>query len=559
MIGTLSHILDSGDRLTIILSFLAFLYFVCLFILRCTVKEKKIFPRVWMAMCFIPLLGSLIHIFVFSFGSAFLYVVPFYISIYIPSILTALLPLLARKRLVYIIGAGVSIAVSFVLALSSLYSSKVANYSGKSLSDAYISLCDYLEENYVLSEWKKIDYEKLKKEGLAKIKEAEKEGDKEKYYDAIFTLVESFHDGHAGVDFYGTDYNYIVEKIKSFNDYGICLLTLDDGTTIAVNVEKSLEIESGDVITRWDGVPVEEAIESVRIPIIEGTLQNEKIQKTFYLSGVGDSDVEVTYINSDGEEKTVTLTKIEGNFTRALSTFGAFVSSRNEEYVCKMIDNGIGYLRVTSEETNEIADIFAYITGNHTFAREKFRDDLRVLKRNGMNRLIIDIRNNSGGYEEVATALVSLFAKEKMYAFSLGVKNGGELKAVDDRYVMADGEFSDLDILVLTGMRCGSAGDGLSLYLSRLENVTVAGLSDPSGINQEVGGYVYMPENVVVAFPTGLILDSEGNPNIDIDDTRESRNPVDIKIPLDKEAALKIFDGIDYALDWAVDYLNGNN
>ena len=44
--------------------------------------------------------------------------------------------------------------------------------------------------------------------------------------------------------------------------------------------------------------------------------------------------------------------------------------------------------------------------------------------------------------------------------------------------------------------------------------------------------------------------------NIDIDGTRESRNPVDIKIPLDKEAALKIFNGVDYELEWAIDYLN---
>jgi hypothetical protein len=61
---------------------------------------------------------------------------------------------------------------------------------------------------------------------------------------------------------------------------------------------------------------------------------------------------------------------------------------------------------------------------------------------------------------------------------------------------------------------------------------------------------------VVISYPTGLILDEDGNPNIDCDDTRISRNPVDIKIPLDKEAALKIFDGEDYELEWAVEYLD---
>ena len=221
-----------------------------------------------------------------------------------------------------------------------------------------------------------------------------------------------------------------------------------------------------------------------------------------------------------------------------------------------MLNNDTGYLRVVSEETNVFSDTLAYLTGNHNHARKKFRKDLRFLKSQGMKKLVIDIRNNSGGFEEVATALASLFTKEKLYAFSLGVYNDGKMEKVTDRYVYGDGEFSDLEIVVLTGMRCGSAGDGLSLYLSRLDNVTVAGISDPAGINQEVGGYVYMPKNAVITFPTGLILDEEGNPNIDIDETKVSRNPVDIKIPLTKESALKIFNGEDYEIEWAIEYLN---
>ena len=145
-----------------------------------------------------------------------------------------------------------------------------------------------------------------------------------------------------------------------------------------------------------------------------------------------------------------------------------------------------------------------------------------------------------------------------MFAYSLGVKNGEEMKAVSDRYVMADGEFSDLEIVVLTSMRCISAGDGLALFLSRLPNVTVAGLTNPLGVNQKTGGRILMPESAIIEFPNGLSLDENGNPNIDIDDTRQSRNPVDIKIPLDKDTALKIFSGEEYELEWAVDYLNGN-
>ena len=53
-----------------------------------------------------------------------------------------------------------------------------------------------------------------------------------------------------------------------------------------------------------------------------------------------------------------------------------------------------------------------------------------------------------------------------------------------------------------------------------------------------------------------VIVDENGNPNIDVDDTRISRNPIDIKIPLNKESAIKIFNSIDYELEWAIEYLN---
>ncbi len=65
-----------------------------------------------------------------------------------------------------------------------------------------------------------------------------------------------------------------------------------------------------------------------------------------------------------------------------------------------------------------------------------------------------------------------------------------------------------------------------------------------------------MSREAVIDYPIGLVLDQDGNPNIDINDMRESRNSVDLKIPLDKELALKRFNGIDYELEWEIEYLN---
>ena len=62
-----------------------------------------------------------------------------------------------------------------------------------------------------------------------------------------------------------------------------------------------------------------------------------------------------------------------------------------------------------------------------------------------------------------------------------------------------------------------------------------------------------------VGFPVGLVLDGNGNPNIDTRKDCVSRNPVDVRIPLDYDAAMQIFrDKEDYELNWAMQYLRSN-
>lgn len=435
------------------------------------------------------------------------------------------------------------------------------NYSNRDLKSAYISLCDYFEENYIMNEWKKPDYEKIKADGLKLIDEAEKTGDITKYYEAVYEFTNSFYDGHMGISFYdGND--YLITRIKQFNDYGLSLITLDDGTTIAVDVEDGLEIKNGDTVTKWNGVPIDQAIESVHVPMPEPVAENDRIDKTFWLACTGGESVEVSYINSDNEEKTLTLDKLDSEMPKALKAKRLFCHGTDEAYSYKMLNGNTGYMKITSEETDRFHDYLANCTGNHNYAREMFRNDLRELKNQGMTKLVVDIRNNGGGYDEVATAFASLFTKEKMYAYSFGIRKNGEYIKTVDRYVSADGEFSDIEVLVLTNMRCASAGDGMVLYLSRLDNVTVAGLSCPAGCNQESGGSIFMPKGIVVNFPVGLVLDEEANPNIDVDYSRQSRTPLDVKIPLTKEAALEIFNeenfdnGKDYELEWAIDFLD---
>ena len=560
MINALIHLLHSEDTLNFVLNIMFTVYAIVLIVIYGKFKNDKKRLCVWRLLCLVPLIVSFVHCFIFAFGDAFLTLLSMYKSVYIPAILIALSPLLIKNKVVYNIGKMLIVMVCIFCSILSINFGSVTDYTNKSMCDAYLSMCNYLEENYIMNEWKNIDYDELKEKYLPLVQEAEQTGDLNKYYEALDSFLCEFHDAHMGISFY-KDSDYILNKLKQFNDYGLSLITLDDGTTIAIDVEDGLEIKDGDIVTKWDGIPIDDAINNIELLITDTLPENEKIMRTFYLAGIGGDTVSVSYINSNNEEVTVSLNKMKDvQFSRVLKSFNTFVHSENdyheESFDYKMLNDNTGYLLVRSEETNVFHDYITYLTGDHKFAREQFRSCLQELRDLGMTQLVIDIRNNDGGYEEVATALASLFTEKEMYAFSLGIKDGDNLKSIEDRYVLADGEFSDLNIVVLTNMRCASAGDGLGLYLSKIENITVAGLTNPSGCNQETGGYIFMPGGVMIGYPIGLVLDQDGNPNIDVDETRKSRNPIDVKIPLDKEAALKIFNDVDYELEWAINYLN---
>lgn len=553
MLGVFVHIIFSVDTLKILMKILNLIIFVMLSMSYKWVRSDKFKLKIWYFGCFLPLILSFIHLYINVIGSVTVLLFPVYISIYIPALIISFYPLLVKNKTVRLISnVLIMIACLYYVFLPFDYSKKV-NYTRKSLKDSYISLCNYFEKHYILNDWKKINYKKLKKKGIVLIDEAIEMNNIDKYYEALDNFVNYFNDGHMSLGFYNEN-DYIQNKMINFNDYGLSMVKLDDGKIMVVNTVDDLEIKSGDIVTKWNDKSIDESLKKIKLPYFEPVKSNEDILKPIYLAASGGDTVKVTYINSAAEEKEITLSKKINTYPRIFETIDILNHANNDDS-SRMLSKDIGYISIKSEQLDYNEDLKAYFTGNHKLAREKYRKELRNLKEKGMNKLVIDLRNNRGGYDEISLAFVSLFAREKMFGYSLGVKLTNKNIGVSDRYIYGDGEFSDIKVLVLTNMGCASAGDGMVSYLSKLDNVTIAGISNSKGIDQEIGGYIYMPKGAVISFPIGLVLDKENNPNIDVDFTRKSRNHVDIKIPFDKEAALKIFNYEDYELAWAIDYL----
>lgn len=535
--------------------------------------------HLWRGLCFLPAVIAAVHALIYLRGFP-LFIAGFF-PLYVVALFALLPVLFAKRKIGYKITAVITGLMTCVLGFYYIGGAPdYFNHTKQSYTESFHSLVQDMDEHYVLKEWKEVDFAALEAKYMPMVTEAEQEQDEEKFADAVMMFCSELHDGHVPVV---TDDKDRIKGCISYTvsykprEYGLAMVQLDNGDVIAVctgaDVQK-LGIKDGTVITKWDGKDILTACAEEVPNLGMSVKENAERIAAIVLSGVGGDTLDVSFLDDNGTEQTVTLkdlgdphTQLEAfRLFRHFEKLGAedeFESLMNENFSTKMLDDKCGYLRITVElSDDDLYDIFVgYMTGNHAKAREMFREKLRALKAQGMEYLIIDIRNNQGGYDEIPIALCGLLTTEDLDHYAVGVRKNGTYKSTSMHGIKGDGEFADLKVLVLTNYGCLSAGDGATLYLSMMPNVTVAGLTDSYGCNQETGGISALSGgHVYVGFPVGLVLNGNGDPNIDTRKDCVSRNPVDVRIPFDYDAAMQIFrDKEDYELNWAMQYLRSND
>lgn len=521
----------------------------------------------WKKLCFIPLLITTVHYFIYVEG------VTDFLRNYTPMYLIALLALVpmlcAKRKTGYKIFSALTGILSVIFGIYFCFTSvDLHNYTRKSYTKSFHAMVTEMDRRYVLKEWKEVDFSALEEKYMPLVKEAEQEKNPAKFADAVTMFCNELHDGHVTVY---TNYNRkMYSSSLELNDYGLAMIQLDSGEVIAVctdeNVNK-LGIDDGTIITKWNGKDVLQAVAEDVIDEGLPVKANADRLSFIYLSATGGETVDVSFLDKSGAEQAVTLSKHEDEhtlddayraFSRSPDSFRDILSSN---FSTKMLDDKCGYLMLSAETTGStLRDNMGFYSGKNTWAREMLRKKLRRLKEQGMEHLVIDMRNNIGGFDEIGIALCELLTTEDMYASGLGIRKNGEYIPVTEKYIRGDGEFADLQVVVLTNLYCISGGDVTAEYLSRLPNVTLAGITDPCGSGQMTGGCCVLSKGIVeVSYPIGLTLNENGEPNIDTRADRISRNPAEVRIPLDYDAAMRIFrDKEDYELEWAVELMRNS-
>lgn len=428
-----------------------------------------------------------------------------------------------------------------------------------------------MREHYCLTEHKGIDWDALYEEYKPQFREVDKKHDKVANYILWQQFCEEFYDGHVG---YVTDEDTMEAACEKMygNDYGLSLMTLENGDTVAVNVEEgsvpeAAGIHNGTVITAWDGRTIDEIKDDIDVPILYCASQPVEENELFYnalpVAGVGGDSVVITYIDDNGEEQLIDAPKCGLYCDRLEDTIDVLCSGvKGSNLTWSEPTENTAVLRITQM----LYDSSSAQTGSYSKMKEELRAELLGLKEKGVQNLIIDLRNNGGGDPNFLLAIAELLAPEGEYPYAYsGVWDDVEKEFVVDsetgRYVVGNGTrytgenvWGDGKILLLVNSNTISGGDHFVDLMSAHDNVTIMGFNQSNGSGQAVRGINF--EDAVLQFSSVPTLNEDGTIYIDTDTSRVSTVPLDVRISFDEDAVHALFDeGRDYVMDCALKYL----
>lgn len=175
----------------------------------------------------------------------------------------------------------------------------------------------------------------------------------------------------------GTTVGLVARRIE-----GKAVIASVDPTSDAA---KSGKINPGFTLIAIDGVPVDKMLDRIRAEIGESSTQTalelQSFDRLFY--GPRDSTVQVTVANDEGKYHTVALTRRHVEFQRRVTV--------------RKLPHKIGYIELTG------------------FGPEIERDfDSAMQSMQGTRGLILDLRNNGGGFVTTVAQVASFFFSEEI-------------------------------------------------------------------------------------------------------------------------------------------------
>lgn len=218
----------------------------------------------------------------------------------------------------------------------------------------------------------------------------------------------------------------LMDRLKGeYKGIGVEITTNESGTVVMTVFENSPAEEAGimvgDIITKVKGVDVNGKTTSEVSNMIKSTNGNVEIE-----------------VNRGGITKTLTLK----------------VSTVSIKSVIKNKYDKTGYLRIET-------------FSNTTY--KQFKESLETLEKDGIENLIVDVRNNGGGFLNSAVEIAELFVEKGKPIYGLQTKDKKEM------YKDTTKEKRDYKVIVLINGGSASASEVLAAALKESYGATLLG------------------------------------------------------------------------------------
>ena len=357
---------------------------------------------------------------------------------------------------------------------------------------------------------------------------------------------------------------------KKRGSYHFGSILLSDGSVAAILVDKDSEaykkgLRDGMIITKKDNVDIKEVMNDMVIPQKNyPVLEDELLFKSFYLFATGNEKVDVTFINKDDKEKNIEVSSIsdENNKSEKLWNKVMYYNERLNNFDTKVINKNTGYMVINHENTDIFKGLIGYGIDDASYYMNELLDKkIGNLVNQGISTLILDLRNNNGGYLVEAEAISSMFTKDSYFVLKEAKYNNN---LFNKSYLKGNGKYNNLKLVVLVNSNTISSGDILTYLLKKNENTIVIGFTNSNNSSQSIGGLILLSGgNSSIMYPTYKALDENDNIFIDPDYNRDATLKLDVRIKLNKENIKDIVysnDDYDYLLEYVVNnYLEDEN
>lgn len=382
----------------------------------------------------------------------------------------------------------------------------LVDYSDLSYADAFTALVDQLEIEYSFTEYKGVDWDALREAFLPRFEAADADGDAQAYRRALRDFAWQIPDGHVSGPFLQEDF-----QDTAVGGIGLAIKELSDGRVLAVLVVENSQaalagIELGAEILAINDLPISEHIsQTVSHFGPYSTLHTQRLDQVIFAARFPyQENVTVTFQNPGSQAQTVELVadfEFE-SFDYWLAEDGRTGFELPVEY--QLLQDNVGYVKIYSFSDNAQLSI------------QLWERMMRQMNENGVENLIIDMRQNGGGSGYLATAMSAYFFDEPLdvgfvggYSHSRGEfyvdeENPSRLILPEDENLHYDG-----NVVVLVAASCASACEFFSYNMTLQDRALIVGHTPTAGLGGPVDELL-MPEDEAFRFTIGRAFDMVG-------------------------------------------------